>query len=168
MRRLVQHNGLFLSPCNLNTDTLGAKCVSSSASWAGVCPGNNMSAGKRKTGRTGHGNSWLRSTLVQAGWAAARTKGSYFSAPYHRIAAHRGSKRAILAVAHSILVIIYMMLRDKRTYQDLGAQYFDHRNRQAVADRAVRRLQAPPITTTAFKCRCSSIWRSGQRSCTRR
>jgi transposase len=80
------------------------------SSWAKVCPGNNESAGKRKNGHTGHGNPWLRSALVEAAWGAARTKESYLSAQYHRLAARRGAKRAILAVAHSILVIIYHLL----------------------------------------------------------
>jgi len=111
------------------------------SSWAGVSPGNNESAGKRKSGRTGHGNPWLRSALVEAAWAAARTKGSYLSAQYHRLAARRGAKRAILAVAHSILVIIYHLLRDGTTYQDLGSNYFDQRNAQAVLRRSVRRLE---------------------------
>lgn len=111
------------------------------SSWAGVSPGNNESAGKRKSGRTGHGNPWLRSALVEAAWAAARTKGSYLSAQYHRLAARRGAKRAILAVAHSILVIIYHLLRDGTTYQELGGNYFDHRNAQAVLRRSVRRLE---------------------------
>ena len=111
------------------------------SSWAGVSPGNNESAGKRKSGRTGHGNPWLRSALVEAAWAAARTKGSYLSAQYHRLAPRRGAKRAILAVAHSILVIIYHLLRDGTTYQDLGSSYFDQRNAQAVLRRSVRRLE---------------------------
>lgn len=111
------------------------------ASWARLCPGNNESAGKRKSGRTGHGNCWLRSTLVQASWAAARTKGTYLSALYHRLAARRGSKRAIIAVAHAILNIIYCMLRDRSTYRDLGETYFDQLNRQAVIRRALRRIE---------------------------
>jgi transposase len=111
------------------------------SSWAKVCPGNNESAGKRKSGTTGQGNPWLRSTLVEAAWAAVRTKGSYLAAQYHRLAARRGAKRAILAVAHSILVIIYHLLRDGTTYQDLGGNYFDQRDPQAVLRRSVRRLQ---------------------------
>jgi transposase len=112
------------------------------ASWAKVCPGNNESAGKRKSGHTGHGNPWLRSALIEAAWSAARTKRSYLSAQYHRLAARRGAKRAILAVAHSILVIIYHLLRDGTTYRDLGGNYFDERNRQATVRRAARRIEA--------------------------
>lgn len=111
------------------------------ASWAGVCPGNNESAGKRKSGRTGHGNPWLRATLVEAAWAAAHTTGTYLSAQYHRLAARRGSKRAILAVAHTILVTIYSMLRNGTPYQDLGHNYFDERDRFYTVRRAVRRIE---------------------------
>ncbi len=112
------------------------------SSWAKVCPGNNESAGKRKSGATGRGNPWLRSALVEAAWAAARTKGSYLAAQYHRLAARRGAKRAILAVAHSILVIIYHLLRDGTTYHDLGANFLDQRNPQRVLHQSVRRIEA--------------------------
>ena len=112
------------------------------ASWAKLCPGNNESAGKRKSGCIGHGNVWLRSTLVQAAWAASRTKGTYLSALYHRLAARRGAKRAIIAVAHVILGIIYSLLRHKSSYKDLGDKYFDERNRQSVVQRIVRRLES--------------------------
>lgn len=111
------------------------------ASWARLCPGNNESAGKRKSGRTGHGNVWLRSILVQASWAAARTKNTYLSALYHRLAARRGAKRAIIAVAHAILSIIYALLRNKTTYHDLGERHFDQLNRTNVISRAIRRIE---------------------------
>ena len=111
------------------------------ASWAGVSPGNNMSAGKRKSGRTRRGNRWLRSALVQAARAAARTTGTYLNAQYHRLAARRGDKRAILAVAHSILVIIFNMLRNNTRYKDLGTEYFDKRNSQATIRRAIHRIE---------------------------
>ena len=112
------------------------------ASWAKLCPGNNESAGKRKSGRTGHGNRWLRSILVQVSWAAAHTKGTYLSALYHRIAARRGAKRAIIAVAHAIPSIIYSMLRNNTTYQDMGDNYFDQRDRERVIRRASRRIES--------------------------
>lgn len=111
------------------------------ASWAGVSPGNNMSAGKRKSGRTTRGNRWLRSALVQAARGAVRTSGTYLNAQYHRLAARRGDKRAIIAVAHSILVIIYNMLRNKTTYQDMGTEYFDKRDSQAIIRRTIRRFE---------------------------
>jgi len=111
------------------------------ASWAKVCPGNNESAGKRKSGRTGHGNPWLRAALVEAAWGAARTKKSYLAAQYHRLAARRGAKRAILAVAHTMLVTIYHLLRHGSTYQDLGGNYFDQRDRYATIRRAIGRIE---------------------------
>ena len=111
------------------------------ASWAGVSPGNNMSAGKRKSGRTTRGNRWLRSSLVQAARAAVRTSDTYLNAQYHRLAARRGDKRAIIAVAHSILVIIYNMLRNKTRYEDLGVEYFDKRDSQSLLRRTIRRFE---------------------------
>lgn len=111
------------------------------ASWARMCPGNNESAGKRNNGRTGHANPWLRSALVEAAWAAIRSKATYLSAQYHRLAARRGKKRAIVAVAHSILVIIYHMLRDHTSYRDLGSNYFDERNYLHVLKKAVSRIE---------------------------
>lgn len=112
------------------------------ASWAHICPGNNASAGKRKSGSTGRGNPWLRSALVEAAWAASHTKGSYLAAQYHRLAARRGSKRAIVAVAHTILIVIYHLLRRGTTYLDLGDNYFDQRDHQATLRRALRRIQS--------------------------
>lgn len=112
------------------------------ASWARLCPGNNESAGKRRSGSSGHGNPWLRSILIQVAWAAARTRGTYLSAMYHRLAARRGSKRAILAVAHAILAIIYSMLRNRTAYRDLGDTYFDELNRKSVLSRAIRRIES--------------------------
>ncbi|MFQ5879627.1 MAG: transposase [Dehalococcoidia bacterium] len=111
------------------------------ASWARVCPGTNESAGKRKSGRMGRGNPWLRSTLVEAAWGAARSRRTYLSAQYHRLAARRGGKRAVVAVAHTILVMTYHLLRDATVYRELGADYFDHRNREATMRRSVRRLE---------------------------
>lgn len=118
------------------------------ASWARVCPGNNESAGKRKSGATGHGNPWLRSTLVEAAHAASHTKDTYLAAQYHRLAARRGGKRAAMAVAHTILVIIYYMLSRGTAYNDLGGNYFDERDRQATLRRAIRRIQNLGYTVT--------------------
>ena len=111
------------------------------ASWAGMCPGNNESAGKRRSGRTRKGSPWLRHCLVEAAHGAAHTKNKYLSSQYHRIAARRGKKKALLAVGHSILVIAYHLLTRKQAYADLGANYFDERDRQAVTKRCVNRLQ---------------------------
>lgn len=111
------------------------------ASWARVCPGNNESAGKRKSGATGHGNPWLRSTLVEAAWGAARTKGTYLAAQYHRLAARRGAKWAILALAHTILRTTYYLLCRGTRYQDLGGNYFEERDSRKVLQWAVRRIE---------------------------
>jgi transposase len=111
------------------------------ASWAGVAPGNNESAGKRRSGKTRHGNPALCKTLVQAAHAAARTKNTYLAAQYHRLAARRGAKRAAVAVAHSILVIAYHLLTRREPYHDMGGNYFDERKRDSVTHRLVRRLE---------------------------
>ena len=95
------------------------------SSWAGVCPGNNESAGKRKSGKTPMGNCWLRRSLAEAGWAASRAKGSYFSVLFRRICRRRGKKRAIVATGHAILVAIYHMLKNDCAYKDLGVDHFD-------------------------------------------
>ena len=118
------------------------------ASWAGMCPGNQESAGKRQSGRTRKGNPWLRALLVEAAQAAGRTKHTYLGAQYRRLAGRRGKKRAAVAVGHSILVIIYHLLTEERDYQDLGGQYFDERDRQRVERRLVRRLEALGYTVT--------------------
>jgi transposase len=110
-------------------------------SWAKVCPGNNESAGKHKSGATGHGNRWLEAMLVQVAWAASHKKGSYFQAQYHRLAGKRGKKRAIVAVAHSILTDTYYILKHGRTYKDLGADYFDRLSRDKIRRYHVKRLQ---------------------------
>lgn len=110
-------------------------------SWAGMCPGNNESAGKRKSGRTRKANPWLRSMLVEAGQAAGRGKESYLSAQYHRISRRGGSKKAAVAVGHSILVIVYHMMIHQSTYNDLGANYFDERDHQARERRLVQSLE---------------------------
>lgn len=100
------------------------------ASWAGRCPGNRESAGKRKSGKTPAANRHLDAVLTEIAHAAVRKKGSYFKSQYHRLAGRRGKKRAIGAVKHSILVTIYFMLRDNKPYTDLGANYFDKLNPQ--------------------------------------
>jgi transposase len=111
------------------------------ASWAGMCPGNHESAGKRLSGRTRKGSPWLRKLLVEAAQAAAHTKNTYLSTQYHRLAARRGKKKAMIAVGHSILVIIYHMLQQQKSYEELGGNYFEERDRQATEKRLVRRLE---------------------------
>ena len=111
------------------------------ASWAGLCPGQNESAGKRRSGRTRKGNPWLRTALVEAAQAAAHTKNTYLAAQYRRLAGRRGRKRAILAVGHTILVTAYHLLDRADTYRDLGPLYFEERDRRAVERRLVKRLE---------------------------
>jgi transposase len=111
------------------------------ASWCGICPGNEESAGKRLRGRTRKGNRWLRRALAEAAWAATRVKDSYLAAHYRRLAARRGKKRALVALGHSLLVIIYHMLRDGKEYQDLGPDYFDRLEPERLRRYLVRRLQ---------------------------
>ena len=111
------------------------------ASWAALCPGNHQSAGKRTSGKTRGGNRWLKAALTEAAQAAAKTKGTYLAAQYRRLAARRGKHKAAVAVAHTILVIAYHLLKDGHGYEDLGGNYFDERDRQFVERRLVRRLE---------------------------
>jgi transposase len=111
------------------------------ASWAAICPGNNESAGRRKSGKTRHGNKWLCTALVQAARAAVRKKDSYFAALYRRIVVRRGDQKAIIAVAHSLLVTIYHILRNRTDYSDLGADYFTKRNNEAAKRRSIKELE---------------------------
>jgi transposase len=112
------------------------------ASWAGMCPGNDESAGKRRSGTTRKGDTWLRSALLEAAQAAGRTRGTYLAAQYRRLAARRGKKKALVAVGHSILVIAYHVLTQATEYHDLGPIFFDQRDEQRVTRRLVDRLQA--------------------------
>jgi len=111
------------------------------ASWAGQCPGNHESAGKRRSGKTPAANRHLDAVLTEMAHAAVRTKNSYFKAQYHRLAGRRGKKRAIGAVKHSLLVTVYFMLRDDKPYKDLGVDYFDKLNPQQSIRYHVRKLQ---------------------------
>jgi transposase len=123
------------------------------ASWAGVCPGNCESAGKRKSGKTTDGNPYLRGVLCEMAWIVSRMKDNYLSAFYHRIARRRGKKRAIIAVAHKILVIIYHMLKNNKPYEDLGGDYFDQLDAARIQRRAVQRLEqlGYAVTLTALE-----------------
>jgi transposase len=111
------------------------------AAWAGVAPGNYESAGKRASGKTRQGNKALGVALNQAAHAAARTKDTYLSAQYHRLAGRRGHKRAIVAVAHSLVVIAYHLLQRKEPYRELGGDYFDKQRPDATARRLMQRLE---------------------------
>jgi len=109
-------------------------------SWAGLCPRNDESAGKRRSTRVRKSGTWLKTTLVTAAWAAARTKDSYLQAQFFRLRARRGAKKAILAVAASMLTAAYYMLRDGVDYRDLGPHHFDHREKTKTIKRLVQRL----------------------------
>lgn len=111
-------------------------------SWAGMCPGQNESAGKRRTGKTRKGNRFLRTALIEAGLAASRANGTALQARYHRVKRHRGHKKAVVAVGHQILEISYYLMREDVTYQELGADYFDRRQRDRSRQRHVRQLEA--------------------------
>jgi transposase len=111
------------------------------ASWAGMCPGHDQSAGTQRNGKTRKGDVWLRSLLVEAAHAAGRSKGTYLGAQYRRLLPRRGKKKAAIAVGHSILVVVYCLLRDGTSYQEPGADYFDKRDEVAVRRRLVRRLE---------------------------
>jgi transposase len=136
------------------------------ASWAGMCPGNNESAGKRRSGKTRKGSPWLRAALTEAAQAAGRKRDSYLAAQYRRLMTRRGKKGAVVAVGHTILEIVHHLLARGTTYQDLGGRNFDERDRQAVERRLVKRLEGLGYkvslehTTPAAWPRCAVIFRA--------
>jgi transposase len=117
-------------------------------SWAGLCPGQNESAGKRKSGKTRKGNKKLRSALVEAARAAGRTKNTYLSSQYHRIAARRGANRAAVAVAHSILTISYYILKRRQPYMELGPTYYEERKRDTIIRQSLKKLESLGLKVT--------------------
>lgn len=118
------------------------------SSWAGMCPGNHESAGKRKSGKTAKANPWLAGALGEAAWAASHTKKTYLSALFRRIAARRGKKRAVVAVGHAILVAIYHMLKRRIPYADLGAEHLDRINPQRVTRYYLKKLEGLGVKVT--------------------
>jgi len=111
------------------------------ASWAAICPGNNESAGKHRSGRTRRGNRWLRTALVEAAWAGIRVEGSALGARYRRVMRHRGHKKAVVAVAHAMLRVVYHLLAEGTTYREPGADYYDRRHAERVRRRAIQLLE---------------------------
>ena len=111
-------------------------------SWAGVCPGNKQSGGKRRSSKTSRGNATLRAMLAEVVWVLSHMKENYLSAQYHRLARRLGKKKAVMAVSHSLLVIIYQILSSKQPYSDLGADYFEQRDSARLTQRSVRQLEA--------------------------
>ena len=122
------------------------------AKWAGICPGNKESAGKRLSGKTPKGSIWLRRALCQAAWAASRTKNTYLAAQYHRLMVRKGKKKTIVAVAHTMLIIAYYVAKRQCPYQELGGDYFDRRNKDTVQARLVKKLRVLgyEVTLTPF------------------
>ena len=120
-------------------------------SWAAICPGQQESAGKRRTGKMREGNKYLRATLIQAALGATHSKHTALQARYHRIKRHRGHKRAVAAVGHQILEIAYYVMRDGVTYQELGADYFDRRHTDRMLQRNVRQLETLGYRVTLEK-----------------
>jgi len=111
------------------------------SSWAGICPGNNESAGKKKSGKTRRGSVWLRRVVCEAAWAASHCKRSYFRSQFHRLAGKKGKKRALIAVAHSLLVVAYMLRKRGCVYQDLGSDYFEKINQDQLTRYHIKKLQ---------------------------
>jgi transposase len=111
------------------------------AKWAGICPGNKESAGKRLSGKTPKGSVWLRRALCQAAWAASRTKDTYLAAQYHHLIVRKGKKKTIVAVAHTMLIIAYYVAQRQCAYQELGADYCDRVNADSLKHRMVQRLK---------------------------
>jgi len=120
-------------------------------SWGAMCPGQNESAGKRRSGKTRKGNRYLRGALIQAGLGAMRKNGSALQAKYHRVARHRGHKKAVVAVGHQILEIAFYVMRDGVTYDELGADYFDRRHAEKAVRRHIRQLEALGFHVTVEK-----------------
>lgn len=110
-------------------------------SWAGLCPGNNESAGKRRSGKSHRGNRWIKGVMTEIAWAASRTKSSYSRAQYRKLAAHRGKKRALVAVANSLLHAAWYMLSHRQGYKDLGADYLERLNQKQLERSLIRRLE---------------------------
>lgn len=111
------------------------------SSWAGMCPGNNESAGKKKSGKARPGNQWLKTTLVEASRAASRKKDSYFREKYHRLASRRGKKRAAVAIGHKILVAAYHIIKEKTKYRELGADYLDQKQKGQLKKYWTKKLE---------------------------
>lgn len=122
------------------------------ASWTGLCPGNHESAGKRLSGRSRHANRTLGQALVQSARGAVLTRNSYLAAQYRRLVKRRGDKQAIVAVAHSILVIAYHVLRDGQSYRELDSDYFDRLNADRLTRYHTKRLTALGYAVTLTKC----------------
>jgi hypothetical protein len=111
------------------------------ASWAGVCPGNRQSGGRRRSGKTTHGNVWLRGVLGEVAWAAIRTRGTSFGARFRRLARRHGVQKAVVAVMHNLLTVIHAVLTDGTPFHELGADYLVRQDPQRATRRHVQQLE---------------------------
>jgi transposase len=127
------------------------------SSWAGLCPGNNESAGKRKSGKTRDGDRWLKRTLLQASWSVSHAKDTYPSALYHRVARRRGKKKAAVATSHAILIMAYHILKNLVPYQELGSDYFDRLNLNYIKHHFVHRLEALGFKVTLEPIKAAAV-----------
>jgi transposase len=144
----VQQRTAEVLLAEIGTDLKPFRTSEHLASWAGLCPGNNESAGKRRTGKMRKGSPWLRAALIQAAWAASRTKDTYLASHFGRLSARRGRKRAAAALAHTLLVVVYHVLSRRQPYQDLGADYLDRLEPDRLAKRLVKRLERLGLKVT--------------------
>src|SRR6202023_4164211 len=136
----VKNLGAHVIVSEIGIDMIRFPSAAHLISWAGICPRNDESAGKRRSNRLRKGAPWLKTTVVQCSWAAVKKKNSYVQAFYHRIKARRGPTKAIMAVAASLLTAIYHMLKDGTMYQDLGGNHFNRRSTDQQKARLVKRL----------------------------
>jgi len=144
----VNHKIAQIIIAELGTDMSRFPNAKHAASWAGLAPGKNESAGRNRSSRTSKANRYLKTALVQAAHAAGRSKDNYLAAQFRRLASRRGKKRAAVAVAHSILVIAYHIINEGTEYVDLGANYFDERKQETIQKQLIRRLEKLGLRVT--------------------